>query len=139
MSMLEERIKRSGKKTPASTAPTPKQGEEKALPAHPNASLLQKPSNRAQPPVKLRYATFPSICTENTLFVSRTVFASPSFFSLMFSTTLFDCSFDIEIFSQKDESFQWVNLSNTGTDIISNVLLFLSALMFSSPLPVRSV
>lgn len=53
MSMLEERIKRSGKKTPASTAPTPKQGEEKALPAHPNASLLQKPSNRAQPPVKL--------------------------------------------------------------------------------------
>uniref|UniRef100_A0A4W5P5E2 Cytoskeleton associated protein 5 n=1 Tax=Hucho hucho TaxID=62062 RepID=A0A4W5P5E2_9TELE len=50
MSMLEERIKRSAKKTPASTAPTPKQGEEKALP---NASLIQKPSNRVQPPVKL--------------------------------------------------------------------------------------
>uniref|UniRef100_A0A673Z715 Cytoskeleton associated protein 5 n=1 Tax=Salmo trutta TaxID=8032 RepID=A0A673Z715_SALTR len=47
MSMLEERIKRSGK---ASTAPTPKQGEEKALPAHPNASLLQKPSNRQAEP-----------------------------------------------------------------------------------------
>uniref|UniRef100_A0A673Z6D4 Cytoskeleton associated protein 5 n=1 Tax=Salmo trutta TaxID=8032 RepID=A0A673Z6D4_SALTR len=27
----------------------------------------------------------------------------------------------------------WVNLSNTGTDMISNVLLFLSAIMFSSP------
>uniref|UniRef100_A0A8C7CBJ0 Cytoskeleton associated protein 5 n=1 Tax=Oncorhynchus kisutch TaxID=8019 RepID=A0A8C7CBJ0_ONCKI len=48
MSMLEERIKRSAKKTLASTAPTPKQGEEKALPTHPNASLPQKPSNRAQ-------------------------------------------------------------------------------------------
>ncbi|XP_041753854.1 cytoskeleton-associated protein 5-like [Coregonus clupeaformis] len=53
MSMLEERIKRSAKKTPASTAPTPKQGEEKALPAHSNASLLLKPSNRVQPPIKL--------------------------------------------------------------------------------------
>ncbi|KAM9545570.1 cytoskeleton-associated protein 5-like isoform 1-T2 [Salvelinus alpinus] len=52
MSMLEERIKRSAK-TPASTAPTHKQGEEKALPTHPNASLQQKPSNRAQPPIKL--------------------------------------------------------------------------------------
>uniref|UniRef100_A0A8C8GX75 TOG domain-containing protein n=1 Tax=Oncorhynchus tshawytscha TaxID=74940 RepID=A0A8C8GX75_ONCTS len=48
MSMLEERIKRSAKKTLASTAPTPKQGEEKALPTQPNASLPQKPSNRAQ-------------------------------------------------------------------------------------------
>uniref|UniRef100_A0A4W5P5H6 Cytoskeleton associated protein 5 n=1 Tax=Hucho hucho TaxID=62062 RepID=A0A4W5P5H6_9TELE len=57
MSMLEERIKRSAKKTPASTAPTPKQGEEKALP---NASLIQKPSNRVQPPVKLRYQAEPS-------------------------------------------------------------------------------
>uniref|UniRef100_A0A8K9XRP8 TOG domain-containing protein n=1 Tax=Oncorhynchus mykiss TaxID=8022 RepID=A0A8K9XRP8_ONCMY len=56
MSMLEERIKRSAKKTLASTAPTPKQGEEKALPTHPNASLPQKPSNRAQPPIKLRYS-----------------------------------------------------------------------------------
>uniref|UniRef100_A0A8C8GQF7 TOG domain-containing protein n=1 Tax=Oncorhynchus tshawytscha TaxID=74940 RepID=A0A8C8GQF7_ONCTS len=53
MSMLEERIKRSAKKTLASTAPTPKQGEEKALPTQPNASLPQKPSNRAQPPIKL--------------------------------------------------------------------------------------
>uniref|UniRef100_A0A8C7NJC5 TOG domain-containing protein n=1 Tax=Oncorhynchus mykiss TaxID=8022 RepID=A0A8C7NJC5_ONCMY len=50
MSMLEERIKRSAKKTLASTAPTPKQGEEKALPTHPNASLPQKPSNRQAEP-----------------------------------------------------------------------------------------
>uniref|UniRef100_A0A8C7CBE5 Cytoskeleton associated protein 5 n=1 Tax=Oncorhynchus kisutch TaxID=8019 RepID=A0A8C7CBE5_ONCKI len=35
MSMLEERIKRSAKKTLASTAPTPKQGEEKALNSSP--------------------------------------------------------------------------------------------------------
>ncbi|XP_046898136.1 cytoskeleton-associated protein 5-like isoform X2 [Hypomesus transpacificus] len=54
MSMLEERIKRSAKKTPPvpSTAPPSKQGEDKAPPPHPNASLLRKPSE--QPASKLR-------------------------------------------------------------------------------------
>ncbi|XP_061077698.1 cytoskeleton-associated protein 5-like isoform X3 [Conger conger] len=60
MSMLEERIKRSAKKT---AAVPPRQAEERpqrAPPGNPNASLMRKPAPSEEPPTKLKimYRTY---------------------------------------------------------------------------------
>lgn len=52
MSMLEERIKRSAKKTPA--APAKQERVQKEQPTNPNATFLRKPAQE-EVPNKLRY------------------------------------------------------------------------------------
>lgn len=59
MSMLEERIKRSAKKTPAAPAKqSATERPQREHPANPNATFLRKPQQ--EEPNKLKYVCSPS-------------------------------------------------------------------------------
>ncbi|XP_048856026.1 cytoskeleton-associated protein 5-like isoform X1 [Brienomyrus brachyistius] len=59
MSMLEERIKRSAKKTPAAPARQPEERVQRAPPGNPNASMTRKPApDEAPNKLKIMYRTY---------------------------------------------------------------------------------